>query len=59
MYDEAKGKADIKALSQDGRCHLSHLLRNGLCNILSAHCLKLDVESEIQALENRIEELGL
>ena len=59
MYDEMKGKADVKALSREGRAYLSHVIRNGMCNILSAHCMEMDVQEEIHALERKIEEVGL
>ena len=59
MYDEQKGITEVKSLSKDAKCVLSHVLRNGLCNILSAHCLDMDVQEEIRLFESRIEGLGL
>lgn len=39
VHDEAKGKADIAALSKDGRAHLSHVIRNGIMRITAAYKL--------------------
>lgn len=59
MHNEEKAIQEIKALSVNARHHLSHVLRNGLCTILSAALLKEDVEREVIAVEKRIKEMGL
>ena len=59
MYDEKKGYEDVKALSRDGRAVLSHIVRNAMCSILSAHCIGEDVQAEIKAFEDKWSDLGL
>lgn len=59
LYDEKKGYEDIKALSKDGRAVLSHIVRNAMCSILSAHCIGADVQAEIKDFENKWGDLGL
>ncbi len=37
LYDEKEAIAHVKALHPHGKMHLSHVVRNGLMNILSTH----------------------
>ncbi len=53
LYDEQSAIEQIKALPREGRLHLSHVVRNGLCEVLSAHKLGRDVERAIYEFESR------
>ena len=59
MHDEAAGIEAIKSLPRDGKHHLSHVLRNGLCCILAVANQGGDVEKEVMAVEAKIAEMGL
>ena len=59
MHDEPEAIQEIKALTINAKHHLSHILRNGLMNILSCNGRKdAGVEDAILLLENQIKELG-
>lgn len=57
MHDEAEAIKEIKALSRNARDHLSHVLRNGLMNILAYGGKK--VTEEVFKVEQKIKEMGL
>ncbi len=56
-YDEKDAVEQIKALPREVRLHLSHVVRNGLCEVLSAFMHGGDVERAIYAFEARWKEL--
>ena len=59
MHNEPEAIREISALSLNAKHHLSHVLRNGLMNILSCNGRKdAGVEDAILLLENQIKELG-
>lgn len=57
--DGDEAVARIKALPREARNHLSHVVRNGICNVLAAKRLGRDVEKALLEFEARWEELGL
>ena len=65
MHDEESAIKEIKCLSLNARLHLSHVLRNGLSNILSAtyQVTNMDelhlVRHEIDRMMKRIKEMDL
>lgn len=59
MYDEAKAVEAIRKIPSEGRLHLSHVVRNGMCAVLASLRLGLDVEKAIFEFEARWGELGL
>ena len=61
MHDEAKALSEIHALSVNAKHHLSHVLRNGLMNILSCNggCRDAGVEDAVLRLEGQIKDMDL
>lgn len=59
LYDEKEALNKIKDLDLDVRLHLSHVVRNGMCLMLSAVRLGHDVEKAVFEFESRWTELGL
>lgn len=60
MHDEAEAIREIKEkLSRNAKDHLSHVLRNGLCNLRSAYVRLDDVEKRFFELEDKLKEMGL
>lgn len=62
LYDEKKAVADIRALPDGVRFHLSHVVRNGMCSVLAAHKTGktgTEVERALFDFESRFRELGL
>jgi hypothetical protein len=59
IIDESRTIEDIRRLPVDVRLHLAHVVRNGMCVILSAHRLGGDVERAIFDLESKWKEFGL
>lgn len=56
---EAAAVERINALPREARDLLSHVVRNGICNVLSAIRLEGDAEKALFELEARWEALGL
>ena len=60
MHDEAEALSEIHALSVNAKHHLSHILRNGLMNILSCNGRKdAGVEDAVLRLEGQIKGMDL
>lgn len=59
LYDEKEAVDKIKNMDHDVRLHLSHVVRNGMCLMLSAVKLGHDVEKAVFEFESRWTELGL
>jgi len=66
LYDEDEAEAAIKALPRSARMHLSHVVRNGMSNVLSAlKCgctvkgVDCGAERELREMEARWKALGL
>lgn len=57
IYDEAAAIEQIRSIGLEGRLHLSHVVRNGLCLVLAAHMLGEDVERAVYEFESRWKEL--
>lgn len=57
--DEEAAVKEVRALSDNARRHLSHVVRNGLCIIISSARLGRDVERTVFELESKWRELGL
>ena len=60
MHDEVKALSEIHALSVNAKHHLSHVLRNGLMNILSCNGHRdAGVEDAVLRLEGQIKGMDL
>ncbi len=57
IYDEAAAIEQIRSIGLEGRLHLSHVVRNGLCLVLAAHMLGGNVERVVYEFESRWKEL--
>ncbi|MFQ5736747.1 MAG: hypothetical protein ACE5GY_07775 [Thermodesulfobacteriota bacterium] len=57
LYEEKSAVEHIRSLPMEARLHLSHVVRNGLCGVLSAVKLGADVERAIYEFESRWREL--
>ncbi len=59
-HDQAAAITEIKGLSVNARNALSHILRNGLMNLLAANNWKnAKVEAEINRVDKELREIGL
>ena len=60
MHNEPEALRELQALSLNAKHHLSHILRNGLMNIISCNGRKnVGVEDAVLMLEGQIKEIGL
>lgn len=60
MHNEPDAIREIKALTINAKHHLSHILRNGLMNILSCNGRKdAGVEDAVLKLEGQIKDMDL
>ena len=60
MHNEPEAIRELSALSLNAKHHLSHIIRNGLMNIISCNGRKnVGVEDAVLNLEGQIKELGL
>lgn len=56
MHNEPEAVREISALSLNAKCHLAHVLRNGIALVRAS--LKQDNEA-LKQLERMIEDLGI
>jgi hypothetical protein len=59
IYDTERAEAILRDLPNEAKLHLSHVVRNGICNVLAVYKLGQNVEEELQEFESEWEDLGL
>ncbi len=66
MHDEGAAIDEISKLSLNAKAHLSHIIRNGICNILWEHsrgdisrAVENELKKRLKKLEGEMTKLGL
>jgi hypothetical protein len=59
LYDEEEVVKKIEALPKDVKLHLSHIVRNGICNVSAAVVLDEDIAVALGRFMTKWEDLGL